>query len=112
MTKLDIDRALAAAKLCVDNVQVGEDENLCDECGYQGRGGQCMTALIRDLVEIVGELRAEVDRLRTCGTCGHRRVCHLLWLHGNDDFEISKPCGHWVEDCVKAEQGDDDGETD
>ena len=65
-----------------------------------------------DLVEIVGELRAEVDRLRTCGTCGHRRVCHLLWLHGNDDFEISKPCGHWVEDCVKAEQGDDDGETD
>ena len=109
MAKLDIDRALAAAKLCVDNVRVGEDENLCDKCGYHWRSGQCMTALIRDLVKIVVELRDEVARLRSCGTCGHRGVCHILWMHDNHEVEISKPCGHWVEDCVKAEQEDDNG---
>ena len=103
---------LLAAARCVGNVHVGEDEDLCDECAYRDGGGRCMTALIRDLVEIVGELRAEVARLRSCGTCGHRRVCHLLWLQGNDGFEISKPCGHWVEDCVKAEQEDGDEQTD
>lgn len=97
-----IDRALAAAKLCVDNVRVGEDENLCDECGYQGRGGQCMTALIRDLVEIVVELRDEVARLRTCGTCGHRRVCHLLRMYGNNEADVEKPCYHWIERTTGA----------
>lgn len=111
MAKLDIDRALDAAARCVGAYKTGEDEDLCDECAYRDGGGRCMTALIHDLVEIIEKLRAEVARLRSCGTCGHREVCHILRLHDNHEFEISKPCGHWVEDCVKAEQEGDDGET-
>ena len=94
--KTDIEKALDAAARCVNTVKAGEDEDLCEECGYrEGYGGFCMTQLVRDLTAIIAELREEIARLRTCGTCVHREVCHVVYMREESGSKVNTPCQHW-----------------
>ena len=89
----DIDKIDAAAALCLQ----AADE--CEKCAYYG-ASECMTALIHDQRAVIHALRAEIERLKTCKSCLHREVCHVVWERREAGSGNDSACEHWRSECT------------